>query len=127
MKPRLRPPWVYAIPGADHATLAVADFTGDGDLDAVTVQDFYDYGTGSPLPGNCNGTFVQAIYMGGATGAVAAGHFSVDEYIDLVSSASDENGYGFLQTYLSDGAGRLHLPDGPFNVQCRRRVGGRVH
>jgi probable HAF family extracellular repeat protein len=103
----------WLTPDANSATLTIADFTGDGDLDVVTVQHFYlDIGYVSLLPGNGDGTFDPAIFMGGAAYAAAAGRFNTDGYIDLVISAQDENGYGWLQTYLSDGQGDFTYPRG---------------
>jgi len=96
---------VHVTAGADQATLAIADFTGDGDLDVVTVQKIYNYGDVSRLPGNGDGTFGQATNIGGGATSAAAGHFNADGNIDLVVSAHDELGYGYLQTFLSDGGG----------------------
>src|SRR5262245_44197660 len=66
--------------GADRASLAVADFNEDGNVDVVAVNYYTDawynnLGDASLLLGNGDGTFQAAISLGGWTRA-AAGDFN---------------------------------------------------
>ena len=98
-------------PDADHAAIAIADFTGDSDLDVVTVQQYSGTGLVSLLPGNGDGTFDQAVYIGGGASAVVAGHFNADTKSDLAISWYDYDAFhALVQVYLSNGQGGFTYP-----------------
>ncbi len=72
--------------GADPVSVAVGEFTHDGDLDIVTANQADN--TVSVLLGNGSGTFQPAVAyaVGGQPSAVAVGDFNADGNLDIVTT-----------------------------------------
>jgi hypothetical protein len=82
-----------SVAGATQASLTVADFDNDGNLDLAALADYTNefgeyYGGVSVLLGNGDGSFRAPILTGGNL-AVAAGDFNNDGNSDLVVSDVD--------------------------------------
>jgi hypothetical protein len=86
--------------GYVHTDVAVADFNGDGKLDAVTSD--ADTGTVSELPGNGNGTltYAGAYAVGLSPSAIAVGDFNGDGRSDVATANAGSNTVSVL---LNDG------------------------
>ncbi len=95
------PPISYSANGSMHTGVAVADFNGDGKLDAVTSD--ADTGTVSLLLGNGNGTltYAGAYAVGSSPSAVAVGDFNGDGRPDVAAANAGSNTVSVL---LNDGA-----------------------
>lgn len=96
--------------GADRASLATADFNGDGNLDVASVQHYqdaelYNHGDVRVLLGNGDGTFQPGFSAVGGKMSVAVGDFNADSHVDLVTSADDGNSFGVVQVLLGNGQG----------------------
>ena len=96
--------------GADRASLATADFNGDGNLDVATVQHYqdaelYNHGDVRVLLGNGDGTFQPGFSAVGGKMSVAVGDFNADSHVDLVTSGDDGNSFGVVQVLLGNGQG----------------------
>jgi len=101
---------LFGDAAADRASLAIADFNGDGNLDVATVQHYQDaeynnHGDLSVLLGNGDGTFQKAFALAGGMTSMAAGDFNADGNSDLVLSGDDGNSFGVVQVLLGNGQG----------------------
>jgi hypothetical protein len=109
-----------AYGGFNHASLAVADFDNDGNLDLAAAYTYYDRdpngywpeGDLSVLLGNGDGTFqaptLQVPWYGGPNGvpvSAAAGDFNNDGNSDLVVTGDDLDSYGTVEVLLGTGWG----------------------
>src|SRR5262249_39636929 len=95
---------IHSATGSGAWNIAVADFNGDGKLDAVTIGDSGE----SILLGNGDGTFQAPAHIGAPSRvyALAVGDFNLDGRVDiamsytLVSNAptgqSEETDYGTI-------------------------------
>jgi hypothetical protein len=77
--------------GSMHTGVVVADFNGDGKLDAVTADS--DTGTVSELLGNGDGTlrYDGAFATGLSPAGVAVGDFNGDGRLDVAAANADSN------------------------------------
>jgi hypothetical protein len=93
-------PIAHSANGNMHTGVAVADFNGDGRLDAVTSD--ADTGTVSELLGNGDGTltYARAYTVGSSPTAVAVGDFNGDGRPDVVVA---NGGSGTVSVLLNDG------------------------
>jgi Calx-beta domain/FG-GAP-like repeat/FG-GAP repeat len=93
-------PIVHSANGYEHTGVAVADFNGDGQLDAVTSD--ADTGTVSALLGNGNGalTYTEAYAVGLSPSAIVVGDFNGDGRPDVATANAGSNTVSVL---LNDG------------------------
>jgi hypothetical protein len=107
--------------GETITSVAVGDFTHDGNLDIVTGNgDFFNAGTVSVLLGQSDGTFLPAVSYGlGTSGqsyytytSVAVGYLSHDDNLDIVTCNS---GYDSVSVLLGQGDGTF-LPAVSYSV-----------
>jgi hypothetical protein len=93
-------PIFHSANGYEHTGVAVADFNGDGLLDAVTSD--ADTGTVSELLGNGNRTltYVGAYAVGLSPSAIAVGDFNGDGRPDVATANAGSNSVSVL---LNDG------------------------
>ena len=102
--------------GTDPVAVAVADFNGDGNLDAAVVDHGSAMAAGDlrVLLGNGDGTFVSggAYRVGAGPVAVATGDFFGDGNIDIVvaSTVSPAGMGGQLAVLRGNGDGTFQLP-----------------
>jgi hypothetical protein len=94
----------------ERASVAVADFNNDGDLDLATAMyGYYESSTFGRLDvwmGNGDGTFQSpTLVRGGAPLAVAAGDFNNDGNSDLVFTSDFDGQQGFVQVLPGNGLG----------------------
>jgi hypothetical protein len=84
-------PTSHTANGSMHTGVVVADFNGDGKLDAVTSD--ADTGTVSELLGNGNGTltYAGAYAVGSSPAAVAVGDFNGDGRPDVAAANPGSN------------------------------------
>jgi len=100
-----QPPVTYTF-GVNNATIATADFTGDGKLDLAVVDNI---GAVWILLGNGNGTFQTPASYGTDTLPLGLGiaDFSGDGKLDLAVGSSGSN---TLQVFLGNGDGTFQSP-----------------
>jgi hypothetical protein len=106
--------------GYDRASLAIADFNEDGNVDVAVVNHVltaeYDYyGALTVMPGNGDGTFGAPTELSSAVQplSVSADDFNADGHVDLLISEDEGGSLGFIRVLLGNGAGGF-APAAPY-------------
>ena len=98
-------------------TLVTADFDNDGDLDVYLGCQAEIANLPNRLFENVDGQFLRQVFASGADGSQSGLTDSV--------TAGDYDNDGFMDLFITNGAGRLHIDDGPH--QLLRNLGNDNH